>query len=198
MSEYNVDNDPAPDEVRRELQHGFKFGLSCIAHVFFLFLVLLTAYMVLLANISKAALEGEIDRSLKETLKTSLEKANEASGNELHTRLTPLLQPLETVRKLYEGPDPASAAFNRNVYITAWVVAGALLAIMVAMVLSARYGGNMTVWKSFFAILFTSFIGVLVAASAETAWFLFVGKKYIPTTASAMGQAVVDAVKANV
>ena len=60
------------DQESQELLHGFKLGLNISWHVFLLFTVLLVAYMVVIAGISRDALVGELDNALKENLDKTL------------------------------------------------------------------------------------------------------------------------------
>jgi len=151
--------------------------IHAIFHVVILLIVLTAFFFIVVENLEKSSLSGQLINGIKNGLKDVYINKDE----NIHNKLIKLA-------KLYKNPDKTNEAYNRSLFIISLFTIATLLLVFITLVLTLKLSTGRCI--NIFDIIIENMLLFICVGVVEYLFFINIGMKYIPVKPSYMGELI--------
>ena len=180
-------------------QHA-KFSVNVIFHVLVLFTALSVLFFFVVAGQERESLQGTFTDLLRQNMPSMLSGANEESGGALKALLNENDAVLAKLEASLTKEDPAVATQNKWLAVTAVLIGGIILAMLLSSTITMRLECKrdvssmmLSVWPP--GIVWENLLIFSVIGCAEYAFFKLVASKYVPVAPSTVVKQIVTTIQ---
>jgi hypothetical protein len=175
---------------------GGEFAMNFILHVFILFTVLTTLFVVVIAPLETKSITKELNHACDQAismgvadLEQQLSKMRPVARAAAVASLKATVPKLEELQQKYTTPDPAVVQSNKKTLNVAYGII-AVLGFTLITFISTMAGSGVKVRAPVAQVLLENLIVFIFVGGAEALFFLQVASKFIPIMPSSLGTTV--------